>query len=78
MEYKKLDIEVGRNVFRSVAYAWQADDDKVTVNIVYEGQPIDPLEFWPPLLITNDQRADDLVRLMARWLYDEEKSADGE
>ena len=33
VEYKKVDFEVGLNVSRTVAYAWEADDDKVAVHI---------------------------------------------
>ncbi len=78
MEYKKVDLEVGLNVFRTVAYAWEADDDKVAVHMIYEGRPIVPLECWPPLLITNDDQVKELVRVTARLLYDEEKAANGE
>lgn len=73
LEYRTEEIEVGTNIFRTVDYAFEPGDGKVTIYMRYAGKRIDPFEVWGPLVVDNFERALTLVTLWARWLYEIEQ-----
>lgn len=75
LEYRTEEIEVATNVFRTVDYAFEPSDRKVTIYMTYAGKQIEPFEVWGPLVVDNFSRAFNLVTLWARWLYDIEQDA---
>lgn len=74
LEYRSEEIEVGTNVFKTVDYAFEPGDGKVTIYMRYDGKRIDPFEVWGRLVIDNHERALVLVRMWARWLYEDEQA----
>ena len=75
MEYRTEQIEVGTNIFKTVQYAFEPGDGKVTIFMRYDGVEIDPIQVIGPLIINNYERALVLVRMWARYLYDEDQAA---
>ena len=57
LEYRTEEIEVGTNIFRTVDYAFEPGDGKVTIYMRYAGKRIDPFEVWGPLVVDNFERA---------------------
>jgi hypothetical protein len=68
---RKMSVEVGTNVYRDVTYAVEQIDGGARVT--YAGAKVGPIDLWHPLIVDSDERAEDVVRLWAGWLYDEEK-----
>lgn len=75
MKHKTEEIEVGNGVYRTVEYALQEIGDRVNISMRYDGQQLDPFDVCGPIYLSNLDRAHDLVVLVARWLYDEEKKS---
>lgn len=74
MEYRTEEIEVGTDKFKTVEYAFQPGDGEVTIFMRYDGTQIDPIRVIGPLIINNHERALVLVRIWARYLYDEDQA----
>ncbi len=70
---KKLSVEVGTAVYRDVTYAVEQIEGGTRVHMTYAGTRVGPIDLWHPLVVTSDERAEDVVRLWAVLLYDQEK-----